>query len=54
MAERTKFEVRCRRLFKLMILNAPEIQRIEDPGERRAEISLCWESFRAGLREVRR
>jgi hypothetical protein len=53
-AERTKFEVRCRRLFKLMILNAPEIQSIEDPTERRAEIALCWESFRTGMREVRR
>ena len=53
-AERTKFEVRCRRLFKLMILNAPEIQKIVDPNERRAEIALCWESFRTGLREVRR
>ena len=53
-AERTKFEVRCRRLFKLMILNAPEIQKIVDPNERRAEIALCWESFRTGMREVRR
>lgn len=53
-AERTKFEVRCRRLFKLMILNAPEIQSIEDPDERRAEIALCWESFQTGMREVRR
>ena len=53
-AERTRFEVRCRRLFKLMILNAPEIQKIVDPNERRAEIALCWESFRVGMREVRR
>jgi hypothetical protein len=53
-AERTRFEVRCRRLFKLMILNAPEIQKIADPSERRAEIALCWESFRVGMREVRR
>lgn len=53
-AERTKFEVRCRRLFKLMILNAPEIQSIEDPNERRAEIALCWENFQIGMREVRR
>ncbi len=53
-AERTRFEVTCRRLFKLMILNAPEIRSIEDPDERRAEIALCWKSFLSGMREVRR
>ncbi len=53
-AERTKFEVRCRRLFRLLILNAPEIQSIEDPNERREEIALCWQGFQAGMRKVAR
>ncbi len=54
LGENVRFQVRCRRLFKAMILNSPEIQNIEDPDERREEIRLCWEAFRDGMRKVSR
>jgi hypothetical protein len=46
--------VRARRMFKVLILNSPEIQNIDDPGVRREEIKLCWEAFQQGMRRVRR
>ena len=52
LAENVRFQVRCRRLFKLLILNAPEIQSIEDPDERREEVQACYEAFQEGLREI--
>jgi DNA primase len=42
LAERVRFGVRCRRLFKLMILSSPEIQNIENLAERREEVRRCW------------
>ncbi len=54
LGEDIRTQVRWRRLFKVMILNAPEIQTIKDPGERREEIKLCWEAFQQGMRRVRR
>ena len=54
LAENVRFRVRCRRLFKLLVLNAPEIQGIADADERRAEIELCWREFRQGMRSVQR
>jgi hypothetical protein len=47
-------QVRSRRIFKYMILNAPEIQSIEDPDERREEIRLCWQAFQEGMRKAGR
>jgi CHC2 zinc finger len=52
LAEHIRFQTRCRRLFKLMILNAPEIQAFDDPAERREEIRRCWEAFQEGMREI--
>ena len=54
LTEDIRSQVRSRRIFKYMILNAPEIRRIEDPNERREEIRLCWEAFQDGMRKVRR
>jgi hypothetical protein len=54
LAENIRSQVRARRMFKVLVLNAPEIQRIEDPAERRAEIELCWEAFQQGMRQVSR
>lgn len=54
LAETVRLQVRCRRLFKVMILDSPEIQGIEDPAERREEIRLCWEAFQEGLRDIGR
>ncbi len=54
LAEDIRFQVRCRRLFKVLILSSPEIQGIENPVERRAEIALCWREFQAGMRKVGR
>ena len=54
LAESCRAEVRARRLFKVLILNAPEIQSIEDPALRREEIARCWRAFNSGLREVSR
>src|SRR5215217_685881 len=34
LAETVRFQTRCRRMFKVLILDAPEIQGIEDPDER--------------------
>ena len=47
-------QVRWRRLFKVVVLNSPEIQNIEDPTQRREEIRLCWTAFQKGMRRVRR
>lgn len=52
LSENIRFQTRCRRAFKALILNAPEIQSIEDPAERREEIRLCWEAFQQGMRKV--
>jgi DNA primase len=52
LAETIKFQTRCRRMFKVMVLSSPEIQNIEDPAERREEIRLCWEAFQDGMRKV--
>jgi hypothetical protein len=54
LGEDIRAQVRGRRLFKVMILNAPEIQNIEDPVERREEIRLCWQAFQEGMRKVSR
>jgi len=54
LAENVRFQAQCRRWFKLLILNAPEIQGIEDPAERRKEIETCWEAFQQGMRRIRR
>ncbi len=54
LAENVRFRVRCRRVFKLMILGAPEIQSIENLAEKREEIRLCWEAFQEGMRKVGR
>ena len=52
LAENIRFQSRCRRIFKVLILNAPEIQGIEDSDERREEIARCWEAFQEGMRRV--
>ena len=52
LGENVRFRVRCRRVFKLMILSSPEIQSIEDPAEKREEIRFCWEAFREGMRDI--
>jgi CHC2 zinc finger len=54
LSENIRFQVRCRRMFKVMILSSVEIQNIEDPAERREEIRLCWEAFQDGMRKVSR
>lgn len=54
LAENIRFGVRCRRIFKLMVLNSPEIQNIEDPTERREEVRICYEAFKEGLRDINR
>jgi hypothetical protein len=54
LAENIRSQVRGRRMFKLLILNSPEIQSIADPVERREEIRLCWEAFKEGMRKVSR
>jgi hypothetical protein len=54
LTEDIRSQVRSRRIFKYMILNAPEIQNIEDPDERREEIRLCWKDFQDGMRKVSR
>ena len=53
LAETIRFQVGCRRAFKVLVLNSPEIQGIENPNERREEIRLCWEAFLKGMRKVR-
>jgi hypothetical protein len=52
LGEHVRFQARCRRTFKSLVLNAPEIQEIEDPTERREEIVRCWEAFQEGLQEI--
>lgn len=52
LCEDIRSQVRSRRIFRYMILNAAEIQSIEDPDERRAEIKACWEAFQQGMRKV--
>lgn len=54
LAEHVRFQVRCRRVFKLMILGSEEIQGIEDPEERREEIEACWKAFTEGMRDIDR
>jgi uncharacterized protein YcaQ len=54
LAENIKFRVRCRRVFKVMILSSPVIQGIENDAEKREEIRCCWEAFQEGMREVGR
>jgi CHC2 zinc finger len=54
LAENIRSQVRGRRMFKLLILNSPEIQSIADPVERREEIRLCWQAFQEGMRKVSR
>lgn len=54
LAEDIRSRVRCRRLFKVLILSAPEIQNIEDPAERREEIARCWRAFQDGMRRIGR
>ena len=54
LAENIRFQVRCRRMFKAMILNAPEIRGIEDGAEKREEVRRCWEAFQEGMKKVRR
>jgi hypothetical protein len=52
LTEDIRSQVRSRRIFKYLILNSPELQSIEDPDERKAEIKLCWATFQAGMRQV--
>jgi DNA primase len=54
LAEDIRSQVRSRRLFKLLILSAPEIQNIEDLAEKREEIRRCWEAFQDGMKKVYR
>jgi CHC2-type zinc finger protein len=54
LGEDIRTQVRWRRLFKVVVLNAPEIQSIEDPAVRREEIRLCWQAFQEGMRKVGR